>query len=121
MLFVLEVISENDIEDVGKLLFGRALRLKVVLYVLDRLEHADADGGAFFQSEAADAVSYGASAVTSELKRLIDLGMLSQMEPIAGSRRLYYAPRRESDLWDGVRAVRDALVERSGESKAEAM
>ncbi|MEM7093169.1 MAG: hypothetical protein AAF567_09220 [Actinomycetota bacterium] len=98
-------IPFEQMEQVGKILFGRPLRLRVLLYVLERL---DDDAASFYQKEAAQAVDYGASAVTTELDRLIDLGMLARVE-VEGSRRLYYQPLGDNPLWNAIRWVRHSM------------
>ena len=74
-------------------LFGRPLRLRVGLWVLERLENEDT----FFQGEAASGIGYSASGVAAELERLVDLGMVERHEN-GTERRIYYSPR-SSVLW----------------------
>jgi len=63
-------VVEATVDTVGELLFGRRLRLRVLLWALDRT-------GAFNQSEAAKGVDYNSSGeVAKELERLVQLGML---------------------------------------------
>lgn len=94
----------TDVERLGKGLFGRALRLRVGLWVLEELDN----GSTFFQSEAALGVKYSVSGVVAELDRLVSLGMVQRHEPTDGDRRVYYSPI-ESSYWGVVRAAAAAL------------
>jgi hypothetical protein len=91
-----------DVELVGRNLFGRRLRLRVLLWVLSADE-------TFFLKEAADEIGYSASGVRDEFERLVDLGMLLRNPPLAGDRRTYYS-RTDSPLWDIIEATRLALL-----------
>ena len=86
----------------GELLFGRALRLRLALWVAGR------EDPVFFQGEAARGVDYAASAVIQELDRLDRLGMVTRLPRSAGDRRQYYA-RTDSPLWTVVAATSAAL------------
>ena len=93
-----------DLDNVGKLLFGRSLRLRVAAWILGRGLEAP-----FFQAEAAAGVMYSASAVASELDRFIELGMLSKFDDEGSSRRLYYLCNKGNPLWSAVQAAVDAV------------
>lgn len=101
-----------DPETVGHVLFGRSLRLTVLLWVLEQ------DGTPFYQSEAADGVDDAASAVRDELERFVEVGMLTKHERTAGERRQYYSST-DSPLWAAVEATRQALLALEGSSKEE--
>ena len=63
-------LDEDALSEYGDQLFGRRIRLRVLLWADDRHE-------AFNQSEAAVGVSYSSSGVVAkELERLVRLGML---------------------------------------------
>jgi DNA-binding MarR family transcriptional regulator len=91
-----------DVETLGHTLFGRRLRLRVLLWVLN------VDGGTFFLTEAAQGIGYSASGVRDELERLVDLGMLRRDAGMA-DRRVYYT-RTGSPLWRIIDATRLALL-----------
>lgn len=99
----------TNLEFVGEKLFGRKLRLRVALWIHRR------DEPTFFQAEAADGVGYTASAVTTELDRLIQLGMLKELPTKADDRRRYYA-RVDSPLWRIIQAAQEALEAQSPSS-----
>ena len=89
----------TNADDLGKLLFGRPLRLRVLLWVRGT-------EAAFFQAEAASGVTYSAAAVTSELDRLVDLEMVRRFSRPNNVGRLYYQ-RTASPLW----AIADVVAE----------
>jgi len=63
-------VVEPSVDVVGELLFGRRLRLRVLLWAVEQ-------GSAFNQSEAAKGADYNSSGeVAKELERLVQLGML---------------------------------------------
>ena len=63
-------LDEDALAEYGELMFGRRIRLRVLLWAEGRSE-------AFNQSEAAVGVSYSSSGeVAKELERLVRLGML---------------------------------------------
>src|SRR5580700_11829784 len=63
-------VDEDALSEYGELMFGRRIRLRVLLWAETRHE-------AFNQSEAAVGVSYSSSGeVAKELERLVRLGML---------------------------------------------
>jgi DNA-binding MarR family transcriptional regulator len=94
-----------DVERVGHSLFGRRLRLQVLLWILNFKEPA------FFLSEVAEGVHYSASGVSAELERLAALGMLNRHDALPGERRVYYS-RTDSSLWAIIEAARIALLPR---------
>ncbi len=106
------VIDNREVVDhLGKLLFGRPIRLRVLLWVLDR---GDA---VFFQAEAASGVDYKSStAVAAELDRLERLGMVRRYGRPIGNERQNYV-RLESDYWNIV-AVTRASLEHSEDDQA---
>jgi len=93
---------------IGDRLFGRSLRLRVAAWVL---AHEDPH---FYQSEAAASVRYSASAVTQELNRLVELGMILRRDPTPGGRRQYYT-KTDSPLWA---VIREALDVAEGDDEA---
>lgn len=83
-------------------MFGRALRLRVMLWVAEQDE-------AFFQQQAAKALDYsGISEVAKELAALEALGMLRRFGRPQNVGRLYYQ-RIDSPLWAAITAVSEAL------------
>ena len=72
-------------------LFGRRCRLGVALYALQHPE------GRFFQSEPPPFTSATPSAISAELQRLVELGMLVEERP-RDSTKVYYV-RTQSQLW----------------------
>lgn len=88
----------EQVDALGATLFGRALRLRVLLWVRQQQ-------GAFFQGQAARGVEYsGVSAVAQELERLEGLGMLRRFGRPANVGRVNYV-RVESPLWEVVDVV----------------
>jgi hypothetical protein len=95
---------------VGRKLFGRALRLRVALWVFRRTDPS------FYQTEAAEGVRYTASAVITELDRLVELEMLREDPAKSGDRRKYYE-RVESPLWKIIQAADEVLGAQPPSSK----
>jgi len=63
-------VADERVDSIGELLFGRRLRLRVLLWAAEQ-------GHAFNQSEAARGVGYNSSGeVAKELERLVQLHML---------------------------------------------
>lgn len=104
-----------DIESVGHLMFGRGLRLRVAAWILGH-----GVDQAFYQGEAAQGVGYSASAVTTELERLVELQMLSKHEPTAGERRVYYTPAGNHPLWEAFGVALAAIDRDDARDVAEA-
>jgi hypothetical protein len=92
-----------SVDELGGILFGRKLRLRVASWVLSKSEET------FYLSEAAEGAGYSASGVRAELERLESLGMVMRF-PYSGSGRLYYQ-RLDSPFWKIIRAADDALRE----------
>lgn len=85
-------------EQVGKQLFGRALRLRVLVWVATQDEP-------FYQAGAAAAVGYSSvTAVATELNRLVVLRMLKVVEPEKKTKRRYYM-RQDHPFWDAIRLI----------------
>jgi predicted transcriptional regulator len=83
-------------------MFGRAIRLRLLLWVRQNDE-------AFFQSEAARAIDYsGVSAVAKELDTLEELGMLRKFGRPSKTGRQNYI-RIESPLWSVVDVTGQAI------------
>ena len=78
--------------DVGKLLFGRSLRLEFGEWVHAR------GGEPFYVSEVQNALDTSPSGVHEELRRFTRLGMLDRM-PKGGDRRQYYR-KTGHPLWN---------------------
>jgi hypothetical protein len=89
------------VEKLGHFLFGRKLRLRVALWVLEQEE-------TFFLTQAAKGIDYSASGVREELDRLEHLGMVRRLE-YHGSGKAYYM-RSDGPLWRVIEAARDALA-----------
>lgn len=84
----------------GKAMFGRALRLRVLLWVNQQQQ-----GSAFFQSEAARAVEYlSVSAVAKELDTLEALQMVRKFGRPSNNGRQNYV-RTGSPYWTIIDAV----------------
>ena len=79
-----------DVDEVGKLLFGRPCRLALALWIVRR------DKPRFYQSEPPRDVIWPGD-LAKELGRLVRLGMLVQ-ERRDDARRVYYE-RTDSPLW----------------------
>lgn len=90
------------VDHLGKLLFGRPVRLRVLLWVFDR---GDA---VFYQSEAAQGVDYSPTSVASELDRLEALGMLRKFGRPVGNERQNYV-RVDHPYWSIVAAAQSSL------------
>ncbi len=89
------------VDAVGDQLFGRALRLRVLLWVRDHT-------AVFFQGEAARGVEYSQAAVAKELATLEALGMVRKFgRPNNAGRQNYLAV--DSPLWAVVDAARAAM------------
>ncbi len=86
------------VDKLGDLLFGRALRLRLAGWILDRGERK------FYQSEPITEVKGGISNIRDELARFVDLGMLVDVPPTPNDRRRYYR-RTDSQLWDAIRVA----------------
>jgi len=89
-----------DADQVGKLLFGRACRLRLAVWIARR------DKPEFFQSEPPKEVVLPSDAA-KELGRLVHLGMLEEARP-DGDRRVWYI-RTDSQLWKIIDAATKAL------------
>jgi hypothetical protein len=89
-----------DVDEVGRLLFGRPCRLTLALWVV---RHGK---GRFYQSEPPRDVILQSDAA-KELGRLVRLGMLIEERP-DDARRVYYE-RTDSPLWKIIQAAADAL------------
>jgi hypothetical protein len=85
-----------DVDEVGRLLFGRPCRLRVALWIHGRGRQR------FYQSEPPEEV-IPQSAAGTELRRFVHLGMLTEQRETA-SRRVYYEPT-SSALWNIVAAA----------------
>jgi hypothetical protein len=91
------------VEEYGEALFGRRLRLRVLLWVLATPE-------IFNQTQAARGVDYGSvGEVAKELERLVKLGMLRKYArlPAVGPQR--YAREEGHPMWGAITAVHSAL------------
>jgi hypothetical protein len=89
-----------DVDQVGKLLFGRPCRLALALWIV---QHAK---GRFYQSEPPREV-IRQSDLADELSRLVRLGMLEE-ERRDDARRIYYE-RTDSPLWSIIEAAADVI------------
>lgn len=91
---------DSDIDEVGRLLFGRPCRLRLALWM-----HSNGNQR-FYQSEPPEEV-IPQSAAGTELRRFVHLGMLVEHREL-GSRRVYYEPR-SSPLWSVITAAARAF------------
>ncbi|MFI9453370.1 hypothetical protein [Amycolatopsis sp. NPDC052450] len=90
-----------DTDEVGRVLFGRACRLRLALWIRRQPTQS------FFQSQPpADVIAQ--SVVGDELRRLVALGMLIESRR-TGERRVYYR-RTTSVLWTVIEAADEALT-----------
>jgi len=89
-----------EIDELGRVLFGRACRLRLALWILEQSNRR------FYQSEPPASVIVQ-SAAAIELQRLASIGMLS-VASTKEHRRIYYQ-RTGSRLWSAIEAIRDAL------------
>ena len=87
-----------DVDEVGKLLFGRPCRLALALWIVRR------DKPRFYQSEPPRDVIWPGD-LAKELGRLVRLGMLVE-ERRDDARRVYYE-RTGSPLWKIIQAAAD--------------
>ncbi len=90
-----------DATRVSHLLFGRACRLPIALWIL---EHPK---GRFFQSELPVFGTTSRSNIRDELHRFVEAGLLSEERP-DDQNKVWYE-RSDSALWRVVEAARDAL------------
>lgn len=89
-----------NLDEVGRLLFGRKGRLKLAIWIVRR------DKPTFFQSEPPREVDVP-SAVRVELSKFVALGMLHEERPDA-DRRVYYT-RTDSRLWKIIEAAAEVM------------
>lgn len=89
-----------DVNEVGKLLFGRPSRLALALWIYRH------DKPRFYQSEPPREVILQGD-LAKELGRLVRLGMLHE-ERRDDSRRVYY-DRTDSPLWKIIEAADDVI------------
>jgi DNA-binding MarR family transcriptional regulator len=88
-----------EIAEISRLLFGRPLRLVLLVWILERPDTA------FFQSEPARALGCSTSNVVEELGRFLELGLVSEVPRTDGERRQYYLRDDGNPLWTIVRAA----------------
>ena len=88
-------------DNLGKTMFGRSLRLRVLLWVHGQKSH-------FYQTQAAQGVSYSTSGVETELARLEELGMIRRFARTGNVGRVNYLVV-DSPLWTVIEAVEDVL------------
>jgi hypothetical protein len=89
-----------DVDEVGKLLFGRPCRLALALWIVRH------DKPRFYQSEPPREV-IRQSDLADELSRLVRLGMLEE-ERRDDARRIYY-DRTDSPLWAIIEAAAEVI------------
>ena len=96
-------MKRDEVDALGGALFGRAIRLRLLVWVRSHDEP-------FFQSEAARGIDYsGVSAVAKELDTLERLGMVRKFgRPSRVGRQNYV--RQESSLWTIVDTTVRALA-----------
>lgn len=84
-------------KQLAKAVFNRPARLALAAWVLERgdtpFSQMEAQMGLAEHGEAF-------SATVQELRRFMEWGMLERSEPGAGDRRVLYAMRKESALWE---------------------
>ena len=96
-----------DVDEVGKLLFGRPCRLTLALWIVRH------DKPRFYQSEPPREVIWPGD-LAKELGRLVRLGMLVQ-ERRDDARRIYYE-RTDSPLWKIFQAAAEVIEADPGAS-----
>ena len=89
-----------DVDEVGKLLFGRPCRLALALWIVRH------DKPRFYQSEPPREVIWPGD-LAKELGRLVRLGMLEEQRP-DDARRVYYE-RTDSPLWKIIQAAAEVV------------
>ena len=92
--------SIPDLETVGKLLFGRPIRLRLAIWI-----YTERGSQPFWLSEASVALNYSASAVSEELARLTRLGMVTRIDVGPSSRRVYFQLVEENPLWEAISKI----------------
>jgi len=96
--------SSDPADVVGELLFGRRLRLRVLLWAAEQAEP-------FHQTEAAAGVGYNSPGeVAKELERLVRLEMLRKFGRPTGVGRQYYKRDDANPGWE-VAAVARRLID----------
>ena len=90
-----------DVNEIGKLLFGRPCRLALALWIVRR------EKPRFYQSEPPREVILPGD-LAKELGRLVRLGMLDEVRP-DDARRVYY-DRTDSPLWKIIEAAAAAVI-----------
>jgi hypothetical protein len=83
-----------EVDRVGKLLFGRAIRLMRLIWI-----RRDAWVNGFYLSQAASELVVSTSAVSSEIGRLVELGMLRRSDGGTSDRRINYECVQDHPLW----------------------
>lgn len=95
--------GQPTFEQVGKALFGRALRLFVAHWVRSQ------GGEPFYQLELVHAAGRHSTNVLKPLNELVSLGMVSEVPSnVPGQRRRYYR-QAQSPLWDAIDIVLRSL------------
>lgn len=101
-------------DELGHTIFGRRIRLRVLLWVLDQ------EFEAFNQTQAAQGIQYSSvSAVASELERLVHLDMLRKFARPTGVGAQNYR-RQAHPFWRIAEAAREALLDAAQEPDGEA-
>jgi len=87
------------VERLGELMFGRKLRLKVLLWAWER-------DGEFHQTDAARGVDYSSTGeVGKELERLVELGMVRKFGRPTGVGAQFYVRIADHPGWQVARAA----------------
>jgi hypothetical protein len=92
-----------DAEEISALMFGRAMRLPVLLWLRQRNDPS------MYLTEARNATGYEAQHLADELERLAKLGMVSKLERQRKNDRQYFVRNDGSPLWSIVDAAGTAL------------
>lgn len=88
----------------GRLLFGRPLRLRLGIWI------AEHEGPYFYQREAAEGIGFDPGHVSRELETFVDLGMIVRIARERGNAPQYYS-RTSSRAWDIFKAAKTALAD----------
>jgi hypothetical protein len=93
--------TPEQLERLGRLMFGRPLRIQLAIWITEQVEPY------FFQKEAALGVDYDPSNVGAELETFVALRMITKFPRETRSAPQYYS-RVDSALWTVVLAVRQS-------------
>ena len=97
-------VLPGNAEHVSRALFGRSMRLPILMWIRARGDPA------FYQGEVHAATGYPQSAVAGELARFADVGLICRQGRVSHGRQ-YYVRDDDSALWTIVDAACGALTD----------